>query len=143
MSLQQLIENGNVEIILIERRFEEIPSIEERAGKILAALYTIKDKTNSIEPLLFLSVPNSMQHIINILHNIDPFKGELSLKAAIELEMKIILQTNSSESAQIKSIVEKTIVSKFRRDRDDNGDEEYEDERIVERISNGSYQRKY
>ena len=104
MSLQSLIDFAEAENILNEKRIGQRVSVEEKAAKILAAMYLIQDKTDSIEPKLFLRSPNSLQHIINILKKNE--NGEPLLEA-IESEIQNILRVNNHELEQIAKLVKK------------------------------------
>lgn len=92
MSLESLIKNAEAEKILSEKRLNFLISKEEKAGQILAALYLLKNTTDSIEPFIFLSVQNSFDHILNILNNIE---NGSNIKDSIQVELKDILENSN------------------------------------------------
>ena len=105
MSLQSLIDFAKAREILDNRRIDEIISIEEKAGQILAALYVTRRE--SVEAQIFLDTPKSFEHIMNILNN--NIRGGIELRDAIENEVTIILREFGSE------VVKENLKTKFGR----------------------------
>ena len=104
MSLESIITNPIYYTHVKNARNDSGISNIERAGKILSSLYLIKNDTSSIEPILFLSVPNSFDHIIHILENIDNLG--MSVRDAIREEINIILTDPNSERITARNFAE-------------------------------------
>lgn len=91
LSLTQILE-GAYENILNDSKKDIQFHLEEKAGVILSALYIgIKKGLINPEIEMFLSSPNSYEHILNILRRIH---SKTSTELSIKEEMNVILKDN-------------------------------------------------